>query len=128
MMSYKERIFYIAKILVLIIIIIWFLFRDNEPYVADYQNQINALNSKIDSLHSINDKLNFKIDTLNLQINSLDKEIIKQDKQIYNLKEQTNEKIIAVDSFGDDELERFFADRYRQYLDSIAKTDSSSSN
>ena len=38
----------------------------------------------------------FKIDTLNLQINSLDKEIVKQDKQIYNLKEQTNEKIIAL--------------------------------
>ena len=63
-----------------------------------------------------------------VETNSLDKEIVKQDKQIYNLKEQTNEKIIAVDSFGDDELERFFADRYRQYLDSIAKTDSSSSN
>ena len=77
-MQSKERIFYIAKIFILISIIIWFLFDKDEVYVDQYQSQINALNSKIDSLHTANDGLVFKIDTLNKQIFTLDKEINKQ--------------------------------------------------
>tara|TARA_R100001244_G_scaffold102564_1_gene76421 strand:+ start:1376 stop:1759 length:384 start_codon:yes stop_codon:yes gene_type:complete len=127
-MSSKERIFYILKILVLISIIIWFLFDKDEVYVDQYQNQINALNSKIDSLHTINDDLVYKIDTLNNQIITLDKEINKQDKQIFTLKKKTNEKVKRVDLFNDDELSKFFAERYRYYYDSAKKTDSTSSN
>tara|TARA_B100002019_G_scaffold260500_1_gene246641 strand:- start:873 stop:1256 length:384 start_codon:yes stop_codon:yes gene_type:complete len=127
-MSSKERIFYIAKIFVLISIIVWFLVDKDEPYVSQYQNQINALNSKIDSLHTANDDLIYKIDTLNGQILTLDKEINKQDKQIFTLKKKTNEQINRVDLFNDDELERFFTERYRHYFDSIKKADSSSSN
>ena len=33
-------------------------------------------------------------------------------------------KVNAVDSFDDDELERFFTERYGQYIDSIEKTNS----
>jgi peptidoglycan hydrolase CwlO-like protein len=127
-MQSKERIFYIAKILVLITIIIWFLLDKDEVYVDQYQDQINALNSKIDSLHTINDDLVFKIDTLNNKIVTLDNEINKQDKQIFTLKKKTNEKIKRVDLFNDDELERFFTERYRYYIDSAEKTDSTSSN
>tara|TARA_R100001443_G_scaffold115410_3_gene133115 strand:+ start:110 stop:493 length:384 start_codon:yes stop_codon:yes gene_type:complete len=127
-MSSKERIFYIAKIFILISIIVWFLFDKDEPYVNQYQDQINALNSKIDSLHTANDDLVYKIDTLNGQILTLDKEINKQDKQIFTLKKKTNEQINRVDLFNDDELERFFTERYRYYIDSTEKADSTSSN
>ena len=127
-MGSRERVIYILKILVLISIIIWFLFSNKKDYVDDYNNKIKALEAKVDSLHSINNNLTYKIDTLNVQINSLDKEIVNQDNLIKNLRIKSNEKVRAVDNFNNDELYQFFAERYRQHLDSIRKADSKISN
>ena len=128
-MLFSERFINSAKVLVLLLIILWLLFRDKgEEYEAQYQAQIEALNSKIDSLHNINDDLTYKIDTLNTQILSLDKEINNQDNLIKNLRIKTNEKIRAVDNFGNDELYQFFSDRYGHVIDSIRKTSSQTSN
>ena len=126
-MGYKERVIYILKIIVLICIIVWLLYTDRERYVEEYNAKIEALEQKVDSLHGINDELTFKIDTLNTQLNSLDKEIDIKNKRISNLRYEINTKINAVDDFNDDELERFFTERYR-YVDSIKKTNSSSGN
>ena len=128
-MLFSERFINSAKVLVLLLIILWLLFRDKgEEYEAQYQAQIEALNSKIDSLHNINDDLTYKIDTLNTQILSLDKEINNQDNLIKNLRIKTNEKVRAVDNFNDDELYQFFTERYRHVIDSIRKTGSQTSN
>ena len=127
-MLFSERFINSAKVLVLLLIILWLLFRDKgEEYEAQYQAQIEALNSKIDSLHNINDDLTYKIDTLNTQILSLDKEINNQDNLIKNLRIKTNEKVRAVDNFNDDELYQFFTERYRHLIDSIRKTGSQTS-
>ena len=128
MISSRERFLYILKIVILISIILWFLYGKNEPYISEYQNQINALNTKIDSLHNINDDLGSKIDTLNNQITSLDSEINNQDNLIKKLKVKTNEKVRAVDNFNNDELYQFFTERYRQHFDSIRKAGSQTSN
>ena len=128
-MLFSERFINSAKVLVLLLIILWLLFRDKgEEYEAQYQAQIEALNSKIDSLHNINDDLTYKIDTLNTQILSLDKEINNQDNLIKNLRIKTNEKVRDVDNFNDDELYQFFTERYRHVIDSIRKTGSQTSN
>ena len=127
-MAIKERVIYILKILVLICIIVWLLFTDRERYVEEYNAKIDALEQKVDSLHGINDELTFKIDTLNTQIKGLDKEISLKNNRINNLKYEISTKVDAVDSFNDDELERFFTERYRELLDSIAKTNSKTSN
>ena len=127
-MGYKERVVYILKIIVLICIVAWLLFTDRERYVEEYNAKIQALEEKVDSLHGINDELTFKIDTLNTQIKGLDQEIYLKNNRINNLKYEISTKVDAVDSFNDDELERFFTERYRQYLDSIKKTDSKTSN
>ncbi len=128
-MLFSERFINSAKVLVLLLIILWLLFRDKgEEYEAQYQAQIEALNSKIDSLHNINDDLTYKIDTLNTQILSLDKEINNQDNLIKNLRIKTNEKVRAVDNFNDDELYQFFTERYRHVIDSIRKTGGQTSN
>jgi len=128
-MLFSERFINSAKVLVLLLIILWLLFRnDGEKYVQEYQAKIEALNSKIDSLHNINDDLTYKIDTLNTQILSLDKEINNQDKLIKNLRIKTNEKVRAVDNFNDDELYQFFTERYRHVIDSIRKTGSETGN
>ena len=123
----KERIITYSIIAILSLTLIYFLFLGDEKYVDEYNIKIDALEAKVDSLHSINDGLEYKIDTLNQQIVTLDKEIDKQDKRIVTLKGKVNEKINSVDNFNDDELERFFTERYR-HIDSIKKADSSSGN
>ena len=109
-------------------IIVFTFFNKKEDYVEEYNAKIKALEQKVDSLHSENDELTFKIDTLNTQIGKLDQELDLKDNRINNLRYEISTKVDAVDNFNDDELERFFTERYRQYLDSIAKTNSTSSN
>ena len=124
MLNFKERAVYILSIIFLAALLFYFLFSKNENYVVDYNSQINSLENKIDSLHGINSTLNTQIKGLNDQISGLDNELILQDNKIFKLKKEVNEKINDVDFFNDDELEQFFTDRYRQYLDSIRKKDS----
>ena len=127
-MKFNERFLYSLKIVILLVIIAWLLLSNEEDYTEDYNAKIVALEQKVDSLHYINDNLTFKIDTLNGQIVKLDQQIDVKDNRIRTLKWKVNEKVNAVDSFDDNELERFFTERYGQYLDSVKKTDSKISN
>ena len=124
----RERFISYGLVLLLGSALIYFLLIEDEKYVEDFSIKISALESKVDSLHNINDNLIFKIDTLNQQIVKLDNEIDKRDKKIITLKYKVNEKVNSVDSFNDDELTKFFTERYRHNEDTIKKTDSSSSN
>jgi predicted RNase H-like nuclease (RuvC/YqgF family) len=127
-MQSKERFISYSIIILLASALVYFVFIGDEEYVKDYNTKIDALEAKVDSLHNINDNLIVKIDTLNQEIIKLDKEIYNQDKKIVTLKYKVNEKVNSVDSFNDDELTRFFTERYRHYEDSIKKADSASSN
>tara|TARA_R110000796_G_C14237288_1_gene396778 strand:- start:106 stop:489 length:384 start_codon:yes stop_codon:yes gene_type:complete len=127
-MKFNERFLYSLKIVILLVIIAWLLFSDEEDYTENYNAKIVALEQKVDSLHYINDELTFKIDTLNNQVSKLDQQIDLKDNRIKTLKWKVNEKVNAVDSFDDNELERFFTERYGQYIDSIKKTNSKTSN
>ena len=127
-MKFNERFLYSLKIVILLVIIAWLLFSNEEDYTEDYNAKIVALEQKVDSVHYINDELTFKIDTLNNQVSKLDQQIDLKDNRIKTLKWKVNEKVNAVDSFDDDELERFFTERYGQYIDSIKKTNSKTSN
>tara|TARA_Y100000385_G_scaffold269922_1_gene308458 strand:+ start:67 stop:450 length:384 start_codon:yes stop_codon:yes gene_type:complete len=127
-MKFNERFFYLLKIIILLVIVAWLLFSNEEDYTEEYNAKIVALEQKVDSLHHMNDKLTFKIDTLNVQISKLDKQIGLKDNRIKNLKWKVNEKVNAVDSFNNDELTKFFTNRYRQYNDSVKKADSKISN
>jgi cell division protein FtsB len=126
---------YIQKVLINIILfslavsILYILFGpEDKSYINEYNLKMESLETKIDSLHNVNNDLVVEIKTLNTQIVVLDQEISKQDSKIVTLKKQTNEKVNNVDLYRYDELERFFTERYRQYIDQTKKTDSTISN
>ncbi|MDA9309738.1 hypothetical protein N9Q43_00770 [bacterium] len=127
-MSSKERFLYLALLFFCSFYISYLFFANDENYIDGYNVKINKLEHKIDSLHGINHKLNFRVDTLNLKIKYLDKELDLKDNRIKRLKYEINIKVDAVDSFNDDELTKFFTERYRYYKNSNQKTDSTSSN
>tara|TARA_R110000803_G_scaffold81024_1_gene146915 strand:+ start:1828 stop:2181 length:354 start_codon:yes stop_codon:yes gene_type:complete len=114
----KSNIF---NILLIVIGIICFnvFFKDNTDYIQIYENKINDLESKVDSLHSKNTTLQQKADSLSTSIVQYDKKIQQLNSRIYVIKKETQKQLNAVDLFGDDDLERFFSNRYRQYTDSI---------
>ena len=87
--------------------------------VESYELKIQLLEQRIDSIQVQNTELKVEADSLNNRISEYDIKINQLNSRIYVIKKQTEQKLDAVDNFGDDELERFFADRYRQYKDSI---------
>ena len=127
-MSSKERFLYFVIVFFGVYYLVSMYSSNEEEYITEYNSKIEVLNDKINSLHNINEGLTLEIDVLTTQISVLDQEISKQDSKIVILKKQTNEKVNNVDSYRDDELEQFFTERYRQYLDSIKKTNSPFSN
>ena len=90
-----------------------------EVDVKAYEDRINKLEMKVDSLHTKNVTLEFEADSLESKIVEYDKTIQKLNTRIYVIKKNTKKQLDAVDRFGDDELEKFFSNRYKQYKDSI---------
>ena len=126
-MSFKKNIFSILSLVIVISLSCWLFFSpEDTSYVEDYNNKIEVLKLKIDSLHSINGGLIVKIDTLNQEISKLDPQIGLKDSKINTLKNTINEKVTAVDTFSNSELEMFFANRYNK--DIFRGTDSTSHN
>ena len=87
--------------------------------IEGYEAAIEALEQKVDSLHSKNSILELEADSLEQQLDESDKRIKQLNSRIYVIKKETQKQLDAVDLFGDDDLERFFAKRYGQYKDSI---------
>tara|TARA_R110001592_G_scaffold1726_2_gene10253 strand:+ start:1381 stop:1752 length:372 start_codon:yes stop_codon:yes gene_type:complete len=104
-------------------IIVFNFFLKEEDYVEDYSLKIQALEAKVDSLHTENSELVKESKVLENQLANYDKRIKNLNLKINVIKNKTQQKIDAVDSFGDDELERFFTERYlkvkRQQKDTI---------
>lgn len=87
---------------------------DIKTDIQEYENAIKALEQKVDSLHSKNSALELEADSLSFKLEESDKRIKLLNTRIYVIKKKTQEQLNAVDLFGDDELEQFFAKRYRQ--------------
>lgn len=115
----KNNIFTVALIVIVMILIGYIFTQDKPNYIEGYNNKIKALEAKIDSLHTKNNILSIESDSLKLKIASYNKEIKILNSRIYVIKKQTQQKVNNVDSFGNDELEKFFAKRYEQHNDSI---------
>ena len=109
----------IVSIGVLILYNIIFTKYDIKTDIEGYENAIKALEEKVDFLHSKNEILEFQADSLEQKLDESDERIKKLNTRIYVIKKETQKQLDAVDLFGDDQLEQFFAKRYRQHSDSI---------
>ena len=102
-------------------IAIFFILKQ-EPEQVDlspYINKIEALEKKVDSLHSKNVALEKAADSLEVKISEYDIKIRNLNYNINFIKRETKAKLDSIDKFGDDELERFFSERYYSKTDSI---------
>ena len=115
----KSNILNIILAVVIISLLYVVFFTGDEDYTQEYNAKIEALEHKVDSLHQRNATLELEADSLVIKLEESDKKIKKLNTRIYVIKKKTKEQLDAVDLFGDDELEQFFAKRYRQYTDSI---------
>tara|TARA_R110000772_G_scaffold143788_1_gene253359 strand:- start:60 stop:359 length:300 start_codon:yes stop_codon:yes gene_type:complete len=92
---------------------------DIKTDVTKYETQIVVLESKIDSLHAKNTTLEVQADSLVLEVAKYDRKIKNLNTKIYAIKKETQKQLDAINSFGTDELQQFFTDRYGYYKDSI---------
>ena len=110
--------------------IFFILKKENTPDVdiSQYETEINLLQIQLNELQAVNDSLAEVEKELESKIASYDVTIKNLKGQINVIKRETKAKLDSVDKFGDDELERFFAERYRQLYDSIKQANSEAGN
>lgn len=119
MIKSSSNIFTLVLIVIVLLLIGYIYTKDEPNYIDEYNNKIEVLEAKIDSLHGINSHLASESNVLKQKILDYSKEIKILNSRIYVIQKQTQQKINNVDSFGDDELEKFFTNRYEQLNDSI---------
>jgi peptidoglycan hydrolase CwlO-like protein len=90
--------------------------------VAGYYRKIDSLQNEIDSVENENKILDNHIATVNEDINKVEGQIINVNKNITVIKNQTHEKVTAVNDYTIHDLLKFFADRYENGLDSTVKS------
>ena len=87
--------------------------------IQSYKTQINILQQRIDSMQYQNNFLKTEADSLTFRLGEYDEKIKKLNSRIYVIKRETEKKLMAIDTFGSSELQKFFAERYNQSKDSI---------
>ena len=92
---------------------------DIDVDIRAYELKIELLEKKIDSIQSQNSALRLEADSLYGRIDTYNGEIQKLKVRINVVKKQTQAQLDAVNNFGNDELERFFSERYQRQPDSI---------
>ena len=125
----KTNIILIGIIAVLAAYILFFVQAPLKVDVKGYEVKIDSLQHTVDSIYVENGKLDNQIAGYESEILFQDDKIQSLKDKIVLIKQETHEKVKSVDSFTDDELERFFTERYQGLIsDSTAKADSMSRN
>lgn len=93
--------------------------------VAGYNAKIDSIQNEIDSVEMVNKEITTQILSIDKDINNIDNDIDKVTKNITIIKNNTNEKVDAVNEFTFSDLSKFFSDRYEGDI-SGARHDSTS--
>ena len=117
----------IIKNIILVILIVgvaYNLFTNNgiKTDVAMYNHKIDSIQNEIDSVEKENKKLNDHIATVDNEITKVEGNVTNVYKNITEIKNQTHEKVSAVNDYTIHDLIKFFSDRYENGLDSTIKT------
>jgi peptidoglycan hydrolase CwlO-like protein len=108
----------INKTLILVLIVgaiaLYALFETNsiKTDVAGYYQKIEALQYEIDSVENENKILDSHIANVDNEINKVEGDITNVNKNITIIKNQTHEKVSAVNDYTIHDLIKFFSDRY----------------
>ena len=102
-------------LIVIAMILIWNALNNKEVKTDfnEYKNKMNSIQVKIDSAQAVNKEIDIKISEMGEKVINVTKEIHHIDNTITIVKNNTNEKINIADNFGTNELELFFANRYK---------------
>jgi hypothetical protein len=102
-------------LIVIAMLLIWNVLNDKEVKTDfnEYKNKMNSIQVKIDSAQAVNKEIDIKISEMDEKVINVTKEIHHIDNTITIVKNNTNEKINIADNFGTNELELFFANRYK---------------
>ncbi len=96
--------------------------------VSAYNKKIDLIQKEIDSVQVLNKQLNIQIANIDTEIDKVDGDIGRVTKNRTIIKNQTNEKIDAVNEFTFSDLAKFFSDRYDAREDSSAGHNSTPQN
>jgi hypothetical protein len=125
----KKNIILIGIIAVLAAYILFFVQAPLKVDVKGYEVKIDSLQHTVDSIYVENGKLDNQIAGYESEVLLQDNKIQSLKDKLVSIKQETHEKVKSVDSYTDDELERFFTERYKGLIsDSTAKADSTSRN
>ena len=114
-------------LVVLIVLVAYNLFTNNgiRTDVAMYNHKIDSIQKEIDSVQNVNKQLDGHISKVDDEINQVEGRVTTINKNINVIKNETHEKVNAVNDYTIHDLIKFFSDRY----DSTLKgTDSTSRN
>lgn len=119
-------------ILLLIIVVLAgysiFQMRGVKTDIESYNSKIDMIQKDIDSVYTINQQLDKQIVTIDKEIDNIDNDIDRVTKNITIIKNNTNEKVDAVNEFTFSDLSKFFSDRYDGREDNGSGHDSTSKN
>ncbi len=125
----KTNIILIGIIAALAAYILFFVQAPLKVDVKGYEVKIDSLQHTVDSIYVENGKLDNQIAEYETEVLLQDNKIQSLKDKLVLIKQETHEKVKSVDSYTDDELERFFTERYKGLIsDSTAKADSTSRN
>ena len=118
-------------LVILIVLVVYNLVTNNgiRTDVAMYNHKIDSIQKEIDSVQNINKQLDGHIAKVDDEINQVENRVTTINKNINVIKNETHEKVSAVNDYTIHDLIKFFSDRYENGHDSTVKsTDSSSSH
>ena len=81
--------------------------------IQRYEDQISTLQSQINQLEGVNDSLQIQAAVLSDKLVEYDNTIDKLNKEIDVIQDETKKKLDSVDRYNNDQLQKFFSDRYR---------------
>lgn len=98
------------------IAVFFILKKQPELDIQKYEDQINALQSEIHQLEGANDSLKVEAAVLNEKLVEYDNTIYKLNKKIDVIQDETKKKLDSIDRYNNDQLQKFFANRYKDTI------------